>query len=201
MTLDEYDGAVAVHLFIRVADIHQVAVELYAGAFDRDQGHQLNDAMPLHVDGAAAVDIPVFHQTLEGGNGPLAVGYRYHIHVVHQSERLLLPVAFEAGVKIGPSGSQLRRVEDLPIDSFPGQHLLQPTRRGQLVARRVRCVDRDVLGEQLHRLISEPVIVERSGLRWNGDRRRKSGKPDRCSTYADANHGARLRVWSENAIR
>ena len=140
-------GAREVHFLVGGGQEEDVAVEGEVLAARADEGHELEDALRLHVLGAAPVDEPVLHRRGEGRHRPAAGVRGHHVHVVGEDEGPARPPAGESGEQVRAAGSEL---VDLGGDPFAVQDPLVEAGRAQLVAGRVGGVDLEVLAQEVH---------------------------------------------------
>src|SRR2546430_11449903 len=73
-------------LLVRRGEEDHVALERYAGALEREQRHELRDRLALHVERAAAPDVPVLHDARERGDRPVLRARKHDVHMVEQDE-------------------------------------------------------------------------------------------------------------------
>ena len=147
MALHEHDGARRAELFICVADEDDVACQGSARPFECDHGHQLSDAVALHVDCAAAPDVTVLDHSRKRLNRPRCRIHRHYIDVMHERDRLLAAVTAQARVEVRAVRSELGRVQYLRFDPFAIENRLQEPGAENFVARRVGGVDAQVVGK------------------------------------------------------
>ena len=86
VTLQERPRAQSADLLVGIADIHQVAVQTDSCPLERDEGHELDDAVSLHVQRAPAPDVAVADLAAEGIHHPVLRRGGDHVHVVHQRD-------------------------------------------------------------------------------------------------------------------
>ena len=91
MAAHECQCADAIRLLVGVRDVHDVAREVHARALERDETHELDDALSLHVERAAAPQVSILDHATEWIGGPALARHRYDIHVVHECDALLGP--------------------------------------------------------------------------------------------------------------
>src|SRR5690242_3249772 len=125
----------------------------------------MRDSFALHVERAASPHIAVLDGAGEGIDAPV-LRVRWHdVHVMNESDRLLGAIPPETSVKIcATSRFQLGGVEDLRGNSFAVEDALQVQRGLQLVAGRVCGIDAQVVGKDLHGLVTETIPVDRRRL-------------------------------------
>ena len=175
VSVDEHESAHAIELLVGVGDEHDVAIQWYAAALDRDHRHEVSDSLTLHVERAAPPDETVLERAGEGIHAPVARVGGHDVHVVDQRDRPFAAIPTQPSIQIGaPRRPEVGRVEDLRVDPFALQDALEKERCLQLVTGRVRRVDPEVVGKDLDRLVAQLVPVERAGrlLRARGHRRR-----------------------------
>src|SRR5437868_4148040 len=146
------------HVLVRRREEDDVPLERHAGAFEREQCHELRNRLALHVECATPPQIAVLHRPGEGVDLPVFRAREHHVHVVQQDQRPGAAVSGEARVQVRLSGL---RLEDLRADSLAREHRLEPLGRLELVARRVGGVDRDVLRQERRGLPADgaPVAI------------------------------------------
>src|SRR5437016_2102813 len=139
----------AADLFVRRREEDYVAPERHAGALQREQAQELRDRLALHVQRAAAPEVAVLHGPAERVDFPVFGAREHDVPAVEQHEGPPTSVPLDTGVQVRFPGSGL---EHLSVDPFTREYRLQPVRGLELVARRIRGVDRDVLRQQRCRL-------------------------------------------------
>ena len=103
VTIHECLRTDAIQFLISIGDEHNVAIEGDAAALEGDHRHEVDDALALHVERAAAPDVTVLEHSRKRIDTPVA-GVRWDdVHVVHQCDRLLAAVALEARIQVGAS--------------------------------------------------------------------------------------------------
>jgi hypothetical protein len=122
-----------------------VAVEADRFALQPKQGQELQDALRLHVLGAAAVDEPVLQQAGERRHRPARGVGRHDVHVVGEDQRPPGAAALERREQVRAPGRELVHHHG---DAFVLEDRLVEQRGLQLAARRVRGVDLEVLAEK-----------------------------------------------------
>jgi hypothetical protein len=144
------------HLFVRVGQEDDVPLQLHAGALQDQHGHQLDHAFALHIESAASPDVAILDGAAERRHAPELGGREHHVHVVEQDQRASAPIARQPRVEIRLAGT---RLEDADFDPLAPQHLLEPARRGYLVAGWIRGVDLQILRQQLGRLAAQRLPI------------------------------------------
>ena len=192
MVFDEPTGAHArADLLVRRGEKNDVALERRARALEDDQRHQLRDRLTLHVERATSPHVPVLHHAAERVHLPVLRAGEHDVHVIEKDQRAPGPVSLHPREQVRLAG---RGFEYLRFDPLPPQHGPQPVRRLQLVPRRVRRVDGDVLRQQRRRFLSggPPLGVvlgyafpEQLGREQHGLRRRAH---ERRAERSDAAH-------------
>src|ERR1051325_4368548 len=130
------------YLLVRRGEENDVTLERHAGAFEREQRHELRDRLAFHVERATSPQIAVLHGAGEGVDLPVPRAREHDIHVVEQDERPGAAVPGDARVQVR---LPRRGLEQLRGDPLAREHGLEPLGRLALVARRVGGVDGDVL--------------------------------------------------------
>ena len=165
------------------------------------QRHELRDRFALHVERAPTPDVTVLDQPAERIHAPVLGRGEHHVHVVQQNDGTRAAITGQPRVQVGLAGS---RLEDARLDAVALQHLRQPARRRDLVARWVGRVDAEVLREQRDRFITERFPIT---FRWRGndhcargglEHRRRGGTCERRHRAMRARRGADQRHHKES---
>ncbi len=170
--IEHEPGAVgAANLLIGNGHQDDVAVERHFLAGESQERVQLKSARPLHVHGAPAPDIAVFHLTGEGVDVPAARIRGHDIHVVEQENGLRARARARA--------LQPRYDDDLSRGRIVAGHgeplalenALEKRRRFRDVSRRIGGVEADVLPQRIDRFGRRlfPVDVFRESGRGEGE--------------------------------
>ncbi len=160
---------------VRRREEDHVTLERHPGPPQRQERQQLGDPLALHVERAASPHVAVPHRAAKGIDLPELRARQDDVHVMEQDERPPAAVSGEPGVQVRLAGFGL---EQLRLDPVAGEHGLEPFGRLELVARRIRGVDRDVLRQQRGGLATDgaplSVGVRELGLA-RGPRQRERG--------------------------
>ena len=149
---DPLGAEAAPRFLVRRREKDEVSLERYPRALDGEHGGELEDAGRLHVDRAAAVDVPVLEKTTEGVYGPIALVGVDHVDVVVEHDASERPVALEARDEVAPPR---RRLGGFARDAVAVEHLGEEARARRLVPGRVGGVDTEVAPQQLDRLVAD----------------------------------------------
>src|SRR5229473_7068258 len=141
-------------LLIGDGQVDHITPQRKVPALQVDECHQLGDAEGFDIERAATPDVTARAKAGERGLGPLTGDGRYDVDVVQQYQRLFIRPGDEAGVDRLTVGI---RSDELRLDPFLRQQLLQKEGACSLVSRRIRRVDTEIgnergLGLTLHRI-------------------------------------------------
>ena len=158
-------GAVdAARLLVGDGDEGEVAAQRQLVAVVQQEGDELHDAHPLHVERAAAPDVAAAHLAAERIDGPVLALEGHDVGVVEQDQLLAArAVAGQRGDERGAAG-RVRRLVELVGDALAIEDRAEELAGAGLVAGRVDGVDADVGGEQLRRFLGQRVPVRRESV-------------------------------------
>jgi len=190
MPVDEHLCAGRAQLLVGVADEDDVASERDAAPFQGEHRHQMSDPFALHVERASPVDEALLDVAREGVDAPVLRGSGDDIHVMHEGDRLLAAISLQPRVKVRAASTQLGGVEYLNLEALLLEDILEPACGEQLVARRVRRIDPDILLQVVHGLVAEHSPVDRGPRLRRGvlGQRCRGGKSERAREKGESAH-------------
>jgi hypothetical protein len=143
---DEPRAVAAPRFLVGRGEQDQVALERHARAGDLEQRRELHDADRLHVERAAPVEPAVADLAAERIDRPVPPVGVHDVDVMVEDDRAERSITGHPRAEVGAAG---RRLDDLARDPVAVEHLGQEARPRDLVARRVRRVDREIAAQEV----------------------------------------------------
>ena len=150
-----FHSVYAAGFLVAFGEVDHVAIEAGAGTFQRNEHGEIRDRHRFVVDGAAAIQIAVFHDGAEGIDGPFCFVDADDIEMAHQQESARRIGHGSCGKPRDEESAAGRGFDNLAVDAFVLKNVCDVFCGDEFVAGRVGGVDANQTFEPSERVTFE----------------------------------------------